>query len=90
MKIQWKDLKAAESGWKLNSFQRTEILENCLQGRKARRFSWRWVALPAAYLGTVAAVCLVGFLLWPYIARPQEIPSVIIDGPNAGDRKAHV
>lgn len=90
MKIQWEKLKNAESGWKLNFYRRAEILENCIQGRKVRRFSWKTVAVSAAYVGFAAAVVLLAFFLWPHIAGRGEIndPSVIIGGNSsiqAGD-----
>lgn len=71
MSIRWENLKSAESGWKLGAAARGQILHNCLQGKKARNFPWRYVGIPAAYLGVVTAVVFVGLILWPK-TKPDE------------------
>ncbi len=71
MSIRWENLKAAESGWRLGAAARGRILQNCLQEKEARSFPWRYVGIPAAYLGVVTAVLFIGIILWPK-TKPYE------------------
>ncbi len=101
MSIRWENLKAAESGWRLGAAARGQILHHCLQEKKARSFPWRYVGIPAAYLGVVTAVLFIGLILWPKTKPDEEyfilsgdqsassglLGETDIDDPSADEQK---
>ncbi len=78
------NLRAAESGWRLNAVQRQAIYAGCLRGEKIGGFNWQIVWKPAAYLAAVAAAFFLILLLWP---QRNDVEKIVVPG-SPGARPA--